>query len=174
MKRRNRKLILTAAAVSLLLIGCSHADEAPPPATTPPPVLIAATEPVAPPTEPAAAEPTAPVAVVPDAGEYDIKIYALDPEATVVIPDESVPLASAETLPPAGGPVTKRQAEAIAIQAAGLTQEHVSFLFTKEDVEDGIPVFEITFRSGFNEYEFEIAAETGEILSFEMEDFRND
>lgn len=171
MKRRNRKLILTAA-VSLLLIGCSHADGTPPPApTAPPPVIAAVTEPAVMATEPA---PTAPVEVVPDAGEYDIKIYALDPEATVIIPDEPVPLASAETLPPARGPVTKRQAEAIAIQASGLTQEHVSFLFTKEDRDDGVDLFEVSFRSGFYEYEFEIAAETGEILTFEKEDFRSD
>lgn len=67
--------------------------------------------------------------------------------------------------------MTKRQAEAMSIQHTGLTQDDVSFLFTKEDTEDGTSVFEVSFRSGNFAYEYEIAAETGEILSFEKEAF---
>ena len=115
-----------------------------------------------------------PLSVVAEPSEYAVWIYTMDPDETVEITDAPVPLAPAEPAPTGEGPVTKRQAEALAIAHAGLTQEDVSFLFSKEDIEDGIPVFEVSFRSGTYSYEFEIASETGEILSFEKDGVRGD
>ena len=123
----------------------------------------------------AAAESAPSLSVVAEPGEYDVKIYTMDPDGTISIPEESVPLASAAELSPTHeGPVTKRQAEALAIQHASLTQDDVSFLFSKEDVEDGIDVIEVSFRSGTYSYEFEIDASTAEISSYEKEDIRKD
>lgn len=148
MKHNRRTTILMVLSAALLLAGC---------ATTAAPV----------PTE------VAPVAIVAEPGDYSAKIYELNPEAVADIPEESVPLASsADFNPSPENPMTKRQAEALAIQTAGLTHDDVSFLFAKEDTEDSIPVFEVSFRSGNFAYEFEIARETGEILTYEKEDIR--
>lgn len=144
------RLIMLLAMAALLLAGCAAAPVQAPTETTPP------------------------MSVVAEPGEYDVKIYTIDPDA-VDIPDASVPLApSAEPTLTPEGPLTKRQAEALAIQHAGLSQNDVSFLFSKEDTEDGIPVFEVSFRSGNFSYEFEIATESGEILTYEKEDIRKD
>ncbi len=52
---------------------------------------------------------------------------------------------------------------------SGLTQENVLGLNAKLDFNDGIMVWEVEFYYGTNEYEFEIGAITGEIVSFERE-----
>lgn len=145
MKLHIRPAVLLLIAAALLLAGCAAAE------------VPVSTE-------------TAPLPVVADPGDYDVKIYTIDPNAAVVIPDESVPLASsAIAVDGAEGAFTKRQAEAMAIQLAGLTHDDVSFLFAKEDLEDGVAVFEVSFRSADYEYEAEFLAATGEVLSFDKE-----
>ena len=37
------------------------------------------------------------------------------------------------------------------------------------DDEDGVPIYEVSFKSGDMEYEYEIHASTGEILKHEAE-----
>ena len=158
MNMRKHLFIIFAVAALLLLVGCA-ANAAPMPA------------------EPA------PIAVIPEPSEYAIKIYTMNPEE-VIIPDESVPMAApdeaipaptaAEWIPESGTPLTKRQAEALALNRAGLSQSDVSFLYTEKDMDDGIEVFEVYFRSGDYEYEIEIAIETSEIISFEKENWRKD
>ena len=162
MKLHIRTMILLAIAV-FMLTGCAVVPAAPAPAAVP-----AETEAKA-------------IAVVPEARtitgpeDYNVTIYNMDPNANVDIPDESIPLApAAEQTAPAEGPVTKRQAEALAIQLAGLTHDDVRFLFAKEDFEDGIHVFEVSFRSANFSYEIEIAKDTAEVLSFDKEDWRMD
>ena len=157
-----RTMILLAVAV-FMLTGCAVAPAVPVPAAVPVETVPQA------------------IAVVPEARtitgpeDHNVKIYTINPDALVDIPDESVPLApAAEPSAPPEGPITKRQAEAMAIQLAGLTHDDVSFLFTKEDEEDGIPVFEVSFRSGNFAYEIEIAKDTAEVLSFDKEDWRLD
>lgn len=150
MKTYRRNLMLALLAAVFLLTGCAAA-------VAPPPTETAPTDP-------------APIAVVAEPGDYDVKIYTMDPNTVTDIPDESVPLSSSAVLSTEiEGPLTKRQAEAMAIQYAGLTHEDVLFLFSKEDMEDGIPVFEVSFRSGEYSYEFEIARDTAEILTYEKE-----
>ena len=163
MKLHIRTMILLAVAV-FMLTGCAVVPAVPAPAAVP-----VETE-------------AKPIAVVPEARtitgpeDYNVTIYNMDPNANVDIPDESIPLAPAAEAPiaPAEGPVTKRQAEAMAIQLAGLTHDDVSFLFAKEDFEDGIQVYEVSFRSGNFAYEIEIAKDTAEVLSFDKEDWRMD
>ncbi len=52
---------------------------------------------------------------------------------------------------------------------SGLTEENVLGLKAKLDFDDGIMVWEVEFCYGTNEYEFEIGAISGEIISFECE-----
>jgi len=71
-------------------------------------------------------------------------------------------IAAAQTL-------TREEAEAIALKAAGLTQTEVAGLHSEYDIEDGVPEWEVDFRSGAWEYEYTIHAETGAIRHSERE-----
>ena len=67
-------------------------------------------------------------------------------------------------------PLTKEAAEAIALAHAGFTAEQVTGLHTNYEIDDTIPQFDVEFHVGRVEYDYEIHAETGEILSFSMDD----
>lgn len=66
--------------------------------------------------------------------------------------------------------VTQEQAVSIALTHAGLTAEAVTNLHAEQDFDDGKAVYEISFRQGAAEYEYEVDATTGDILSFEKGD----
>lgn len=65
--------------------------------------------------------------------------------------------------------LTQEQAEAIALEHAGFTVDQVTRLRTSYEIDDGIPEYEVEFRVGRTEYDYTIHAETGEILSFDMD-----
>lgn len=76
-----------------------------------------------------------------------------------------------ETIPSApAAKLTKEEAEAIALKHAGFTRDQVSYLHAEFDFDDRIPEYDVEFREGYWEYEYEIHAETGKILSFEKDD----
>ena len=66
--------------------------------------------------------------------------------------------------------MTKEKAEQIALDHLGLSQNQVTRLHTEYEIDDRIPQYEVQFHEGFWEYEFEIHAETGAILSFDKDD----
>lgn len=107
------------------------------------------------------------VAVVADpsdrpVGEQSAKIYTIDPDAPVEIPEESVPLAS--TFEGRGEQITKREAEAFAISHAGLMHEQISFLYTKLLEDAQIPCYQVQFKHGTESFSILVDAATGEIL----------
>lgn len=61
------------------------------------------------------------------------------------------------------------QAKAIALRHAGVTEEQVRMKKQKMDYEHGVKVYEIEFYVGNVEYEYDIKADTGEILKFSKE-----
>lgn len=65
--------------------------------------------------------------------------------------------------------VTQAQAENIALEHAGFTAGQVSGLRTQYEVDDGIPRYDVEFRNGDWEYEFEISAEDGRIISYDKD-----
>lgn len=65
--------------------------------------------------------------------------------------------------------LTAEEAEAIALKDAGLTREQASRLYTEYDVDHGIPEYDVEFHAGGWEYDYEIHAETGEILFKDIE-----
>lgn len=65
--------------------------------------------------------------------------------------------------------ITEDQAKAIALEHAGLAQGDVTQLRIELERDDGRLEYEIEFTSGNREYDYEIDAETGRILSFESE-----
>lgn len=68
------------------------------------------------------------------------------------------------------GLLTKEQAQAIALEHAGFTADQVERLRTEYEIDDGIPRYEVRFRQGRWEYDYEINAETGAILSYDRDD----
>jgi len=120
----------------------------------------------------------------------DAVIQAILPESaapapTAPPPTEALPRMPAETTPPApaapGEPappsvteaavrLTPEEVQAIALQHAGFTADQVQYLRTEYEIDDRVPQYEVQFREGPWEYEYEIHAETGVILSFEKDD----
>ena len=99
--------------------------------------------------------------------EYDpVKKAAQKPAQ----PKETKP---AETAPAQTEPkpekLTAEEAKAIALKHAGLRADQVKGLRAEFDVDDGIPEWEVEFRSGDMEYDYEIHGETGKILSWNKE-----
>ena len=92
------------------------------------------------------------------------------------------PAPTAETAPPTPAdpaaaapasqdtPVTQTDAEAIALEHAGAAADQVKFLHSEYEIDDQIPQYDVEFYYNNTEYNYEIHAETGEILSFERDD----
>ena len=74
-----------------------------------------------------------------------------------------------EQTAPASERLTAEDAKAIALQHAGVTQAEVTRLRAYHDFDDGISEWEVEFRLGKWEYEYEIHAETGKILSWDKD-----
>ena len=87
-------------------------------------------------------------------------------DADIVIENDSVPLASA---PAAEQLLTKEEARDIALKHAGLAVTDVTALRVEFDRDDGRCEYEVEFRNGFYEYDYEINALTGEIHKSEIE-----
>lgn len=80
--------------------------------------------------------------------------------------------AAAETAPAVtGSPVllTKEQAQQIALDYLGLAADQVTRLRSEQEIDDGVPQFDVEFHQGDWEYEFEIHAEDGRILSYDKD-----
>lgn len=67
------------------------------------------------------------------------------------------------------GLISQTEAEDIALTHAGVTRDQVVRLQTELDWDDGVPKYEIEFHMGSTEFDHEIHAETGDILSWEKE-----
>ena len=65
--------------------------------------------------------------------------------------------------------VTKEQAIAIALAHAGLRADEVKGLYAERDRDDGIVIYEIEFRHGNTEYEYDIRVTDGAILDWDRD-----
>lgn len=71
------------------------------------------------------------------------------------------------------GDIGLEAAKTAALTDAGLTDSQVTFTKTKTDYDDGISIYEIEFYTDTHEYEYDIHAATGDIISKKAEIFRN-
>lgn len=112
--------------------------------------------------------------------EYDYEIDAISGEIVssdmdienYTIPDQTAPEATTAAQPKsnnASGDIGIEKANEIAISHAGLSSGSVSFVKAKIDTEDGVKVYDIEFHSGNVEYDYEINAATGAIVSFDQD-----
>jgi len=67
------------------------------------------------------------------------------------------------------GDIGIEKAKEIAMSHAGVSAGSVSFIKAKLDHEDGVKVYDIEFYSGNVEYDYEINAATGAIVSFDQD-----
>ena len=74
------------------------------------------------------------------------------------------------TVTEAANRLTREEVQAIALEHAGFTADQARSLRTEFEIDDRIPHYDVDFQSGRWEYEYEIHAETGAILSFEKDD----
>lgn len=65
--------------------------------------------------------------------------------------------------------LTEEEAKKIALDYLGFTADQVTRLHSQYEFDDGIPQFDIEFYQGDWEYEFEIHAENGKILSYDKD-----
>ena len=93
------------------------------------------------------------------------------PAAEPTVPAAPTAPAVAPTTPaPAEGTlISKEQAEKIALDHLGFTADQVSRMRTDYEIDDGIPQYDVEFLQGDWEYEFEIHAENGKLLSYDKD-----
>lgn len=65
--------------------------------------------------------------------------------------------------------ITKAKAKSIALKHAGVSASKATFVKAKLDYEDGRHVYEIEFYSGNTEYDYEILASNGKIISYDKD-----
>lgn len=65
--------------------------------------------------------------------------------------------------------ITRDGAEKIALDYVGLTADQVARLHTEYEIDNGVPQYDVEFHQGEWEYEFEISAEDGRILSYDKD-----
>ena len=78
--------------------------------------------------------------------------------------------AAVESTRNANPAISLEEAQNLALEHAGLTAGQVTALRTEYEIEHGIPQYDVEFRHGAWEYDYEIHADTGEILSFSKDD----
>ena len=102
--------------------------------------------------------------------EYD---YDIDAVSGAIISSDrdienySIPVQQTTVAPAADIGVEK--AKEIALAHAGLSGDKVSFVKAKLDYEDGVKVYDVEFYSGNVEYDYEIDAANGAILSVDKD-----
>ena len=70
----------------------------------------------------------------------------------------------------ASAQITATEAESIALEHAGFRSEEITQIYTEYDGDDRLPKYEVQFYQDAWEYEYDINAETGEILSYSQDD----
>ena len=113
-----------------------------------------------------------------DGAEYDYevsastgKILSYDYDAESYVPSAGAASTGKEASNESAGSsgITLEQAKAKALEHAGLSGSQVRFTKAKKDYDDGRTVYEIEFREGRMEYEYEINASTGRIIEWDKE-----
>lgn len=65
--------------------------------------------------------------------------------------------------------ITVEQAKDIALKHAKLANDKVTFVKAEEDTNDSIKRYDIEFYTGNTEYDYEINADTGEVIEFDKD-----
>ena len=94
------------------------------------------------------------------------------PETAKPAPTEaSVPTEAPAPAQSAAAPatITREEAEKIALDHNGFSAGQVTRMHSEFEYDDGIPQYDVEYHEGDWEYEFEINAENGRIISFDKD-----
>lgn len=94
----------------------------------------------------------------------DDDIIPLSPQTGTVPPSSAQPNAAQPA-----SQISREKAQSIALQHAGLDASAVTALKVKLDNDDGLTIYEVEFRNGRTEYEYEINAADGSILKQDID-----
>ena len=103
------------------------------------------------------------------------KLDAVENQLEQKLAKETVPVSEPkqQPIPPAATEsaqqLTKEEAQQIALNYLGFSADQVTRLRTEYEIDDGIPQYDVEFHQGRHEYEFEIHAENGKILSYDKD-----
>ncbi len=98
--------------------------------------------------------------------EYDYHIQAVD---GTILKSQQEDLLPANPPTPPAATITPEAAKAAALNHAGLQEQQITLYRYELDRDDGRLVYEISFLVGNMEYEYDIDAETGAVVSWERE-----
>ena len=108
--------------------------------------------------------------------DFDIENYSIPAQSAAAPQQTEVPQQTAAapvpTAPDANTPsgdIGIERAKQIALSHAGLSQGSVSFVKAELEYEDGVKVYDIEFYSSNVEYDYEINAATGAIISVDRD-----
>ena len=73
------------------------------------------------------------------------------------------------TTSPSSNAITEERAKEIALEHAGFTADQVEQLRVEYEVDDRVPQYDVEFYVDQWEYEYEIHAESGDIISFDKD-----
>ena len=99
--------------------------------------------------------------------EYDYEIDAAT--GTIISYDFDIENYSGGQVSTPSGLISQDRAKQIALSNAGLSASSVSRMEVGLDYEYGMAIYEISFRRGWMEYDYEINAQTGAIIKAERE-----
>ena len=103
------------------------------------------------------------------AEEYlDHKLDVAEEQVEQAVQEVIFPTVSPEITASSEG-ITEAEAQAIALEHAGLTEADISRLEVRKDFDDGRQEYDVEFHADRLEYEYEIDAVTGNILSFDKD-----
>lgn len=97
--------------------------------------------------------------------EYE---YEINAQTGAIIKSESDTVQQTPNQPNPSAAISLDDAKQIALDDAGLQAKAVTFTKSKQDRDDGQPIYEIEFIASGTEYEYEINAQTGAIVKKEI------
>ena len=68
-----------------------------------------------------------------------------------------------------GQTITEEEAKAIALKHAGLKESEVTFALAHLDMDDGVEAYDVEFYKDGKEYDYEIDAYSGDIISYDFD-----
>lgn len=92
--------------------------------------------------------------------------YAVDAVTGAVIESSSQSVDTATGTSTAND-ISEEDAKDIALKDAGIAEADTAYLMVKPDYDDGTAIYEVEFYAGSTEYDYEIDAGTGKILSMD-------
>ena len=104
--------------------------------------------------------------------DYDVENYNIptkEDSNNIVNNQQSNNIDGNQQLNPYETSITVEEAKEIALKHANLTSSKVSFMKSEFDFDDGVKKYDIEFYYNNREYNYEIDANTGRILSYEQD-----